>query len=492
MARWGAKPKMLLGLVLVLAVACAAAVITMRGSSSATETELTEYTVKRLDSARSVRQRGILRSADAAPAVVGTKGYILEIVEQGTPVKKGDLIFRIDDSEAKQRIEEYEARIEDEQLALDILKTRYEMVEYQETQDLAVRQAELEHSRLEEKTELGTPTETDLRLLEIERELAELDVADAQADYDRNHRLHTRDFISASALEPYARKLENARSYLEELDIEIQLRKKGISEERRIELRRAVERAQATVERGQRRLGRRLAEVKNQIETSEKKIRESRHHLQHHQGEVANAATYATRDGIAKVRRYRDWRSGGRLKEYKAGVERHPQDIIADVINPEVMKIDLVVNEADFHELSGGMPVRVALPAVPGKSYHGKVEQLGAIGRDRNLVDPTAKSGGNSDIVMFSAEISFDGEGARFQPGMSAMVEVLVEPPAQRLVVHREAVHTDQDGAYVLQRHAGETQRRGIKGRVFNERFFLVEEGLSAGDVILLRPTPSG
>ena len=298
-----------------------------------------EYCVRPLLVRRAVRQRGILTCADTSPALVKTRGRILEIVKQGTRVKEGDRVFEMDDSEARERIERYESSRDKEQLSLEILTGQLALVEYTETQELEVKRGELAHAKLEKGVELARPDETARRLLEIEKELAQLAVADAEDECRRQRRLHQKEFVSLSAVEPFERRLDNARAHLEEVELKIRLRSKGIIQERRIELRRAVESAESALQRARKQMQRKLAEVRNQIAVSEKRLLEAGHHLAHYQEEIDKAVTTADRDGVVMIRRFRDWRSGGRLREYAAGDERHPQDIVAEVINPEVMRV---------------------------------------------------------------------------------------------------------------------------------------------------------
>jgi HlyD family secretion protein len=448
-----------------------------------------EYAVRLLPVEVTVRQRGILESVDTSPAVVRAHGRILEIVAQGTPIKKGEKVFEIESSEARNAVEQRESTRDRAKLDLEILQARYRLVEYQETEQLQVSQAELEHARLEEQEDLGKPAAEDLRLLAIEKEQAELDVQDTTEECQQQRRLYERNFISLTLLQSFERRAENASAQLQEVERKIALRRKGVTEERRIELRRAVERAEAAVARAEKQKERKLAEIRAQSLAAEARIDAEQHALAKSAKEIAQAVTVAERDGTVKVRQYFDWRSGGRLRDRVAGDEVDQQDIIADVINPEKMLVKLVVNEADFHVLRQGMPVRVTLPALPAKLFLGKVEQLGAIGRDRNLIDPTARSGGRSGITMFNAEISFAGDGTVFQPGMSAMVEIVVAERRERLVVPRAAVVSAADGSFAAYRKAGpQASRVALKGQLLNEEYFHVEQGLSAGDILLLRP----
>jgi multidrug resistance efflux pump len=437
-----------------------------------------------------IRQRGILTSADFDLAVAKTHGFIQEIVPQGTPVKKGDFIFQIDDSLTRDQLETYEDNIDKEELNLALTQAQYQQAAFQQNEEMKLYQAELEHAQLQEREELATPTPEDLRLLEIEKALTELDCQDAQEDYKRQSALADKGFISASALEPYARRLTTTQAMFEEVELKIRISKKGIPEARRIELRRAVERAQAMLTRSQQRLQRKLGELKKKIEVSEKRLEEYRHYTQRYKQEIAEATVHAKRDGIVKLGTYRDWRGGGRLREYQAGIERWPNDAVAEVINPELMKIKLVINQADFAVLKAGLPVRITMPAFPDRIFPGKLQQLGAIGRDRNRIDPTAQSGGRSEIPMFNAEIKFDTSGVPCQPGMSAMVEIIVDPPEERLLIPRQAVQPLPQGFMVLCKEAEDFQPREITGRVFNDLYFWVKTGLKTGDRIALNPQP--
>lgn len=473
-----------------LVLAFLGAVLSVRAGGAPTAAgDPAEYVVRALPVELTVRQRGILECADAVPAVVHTEGRILEIVKQGTPVRKGEKIFEIESSEPRTALEQRELARDRARLDLEILRSRLELVEYQETERLQVTRAELDHAKLEEHEELGKPDSEEQRLLAIEKELAELDVQDALEECRQQRRLYERNFISLSLLQSFERRLENASAQLQEVERKIVLRRKGVTEERRIELRRAGERAEAAVARAEKEKERKLAEARAQCLAAEARIAAEQHALAKFTRQIEQAVTVADRDGTVKVRQYFDWRSGGKLRDRVAGDEVDPQDIIADVVNPEQMHVKLVVNEADFHVLRQGMPVRVALPAFPGKLFLGKVEQLGAIGRDRNLVDPTARSGGRSGITMFNAEISFAGDGTAFQPGMSAMVEIIVAECSERLVVPRAALVSAPDGGLCAFRRTGaKASQVPVKGRLLNEEYFCVEEGLSAGDAILLSP----
>ncbi|HQL09968.1 MAG TPA: HlyD family efflux transporter periplasmic adaptor subunit, partial [Lentisphaeria bacterium] len=316
-------------------------------------------------------------------------------------------------------------------------------------------------------------------------ELAELNVADAQDTYNREKRLFDKEYISFSALEPHARALENAKAALEEVRIKNELERKGITDERRVELRKGLERAKANLDRVSMKRQRRLADISGRIEAEKRRLEEIRHRIARAQSEIDRANVYADNDGVFKIRTYRDWRSGGQTREYSVGEERHPGDVVADVIDPSRMKVKLVVHEADYHELKDGMAVEISLPAYPGHVFTGKLRQLGAIGRDRNRVDPTSEGGRDSEIAMFNAEIDMDSDGRNFHPGMSAIIKIRVHSPRERLLIPRSAIVRLDDGRNAV-RLVGEAEPKVVNSQYFNDLYVEIPAGLQAGDEILL------
>lgn len=476
----------MLGAVAFIAAVAWGGYILVKDEEEADSIVWEKYDVVSGSARRDLLFRGILQSSRSVPVVAMTRGRITELAKQGAVVKKGDLLCQIDDTNARESIENQETNLNTTELSLEQLRAQYALMEFQENNNVKQCQARLEHAILEEKEELAAPDERERRLMAIDERLAVLDVEDAEDAYKRELRMFEKKYITASALEPYQRSLENAKATLEELILKNQITRKGATEERRVELRKAVERAQANLDRVGLRRKRRLDDIKAQIAAEEKSLATINFSIKHSQEEIDNAAIYAPADGVFMLLTYRDWTSGGLLREITVGDDKNSYDVIGHIIDPADMVVKLVVNEADFSSLKENMPVTVTMLALPGKKFYGKIRQLGAIGKDRSHVDPTAIGGGESEVVMFNASIDFTGDGTTFHPGMSAMISVNVEAPRKGLYIPREAVQRNENGeAFVYKNPEGE--KIMIKGRDFNEMVFLVEDGLEQGGVIYIR-----
>lgn len=427
-----------------------------------------------------VRARGILNCTGTWPAVIGIRGRITELVPSGTHVKAGDVLCSIDDTTVRETIESNETSLANAELSLVRLDAQYQLTEFQQNQTVLLSDARLKHAELEEREELEVPDARDRRLMDIAEALSELDVEDAQDEFERETRMFKKGYISESALEPVEQRLENAKSKLQELKLQNTLTKKGATDERRVELQMAVARAKSRKERAESRKARRIADIVAMQEAERKEIARLRYLLEYSEEELKKATVRAPRDGVFMVETYRDWTTGGTLKDVAVGDERYAFDVVGSLIDPSKMEISLVVHESDFHRLRTGLSVDVWLPAVPDRHFKGTVKRLGSIGRDRNHVDPTGILSGDSEISMFNVVVDLDSEGVTFHPGMSALVSINVSSDSKSLLIPRSAVTRVADGGMVVTLRGGGERR--IKGHYFNEMYVEVEEGLAVGD----------
>ncbi len=461
------------------------AIIAFGGDESQEQYVWKEYECKLEKEHLHLMFRGVLDSSRSIPVVARARGRITELAKQGAEVKKGDLLFSIDDTNAKEEIENQENNLDSTELSLEQFRANYELVKFREDNRVREYEERLSHALLEESEELAQPNARQLRIMELDELVAQLNVDDAQDAYDREKRMFDKGYTTISALEPYQRSLENAKAVLEELKLKNQIERKGISDERRVELRKAVERAKSNLERIGQRRKRRLEGIETQISAEEQNLEVIKYTIAHAQEQIDNASVYAPCDGVFKLLVYRDWTAGGLSREVQVGDEKRPEDVVGHIIDPSDMMVKLVVNEADFPQLKVGMPVTMTVPSFPGKVFTGKIRQLGAIGKDRNTIDPIAAGSGDSEVIMFNAAVDFDGQGTRFHPGMSADIKVKVSNYIEGLFIPRAAV-IDKDGHYFVYVSTDGAQKQ-ISGRNFNEMSFLVKSGLEKGDIIYIR-----
>ncbi len=425
-----------------------------------------------------MKERGFISPSNITLVQPETEGTILYLRKDGEKVSKGDVIAKIDAAGYDEQIAELELTLKAEELTLASNKRKLEITIQSEKNFLQDRQKKYDHAVLNEKYELSKPLPEELRKLEIELELNKLDLEESEENLKIQTNLFNKNFISKASLEPYERRYQTSIKKVEEAKLNIELSKNGISQERRVELRQIVERRKAELDRSGKSMLRMVGEIEDQIKVSEQKFKELNHKLDSLTKKLKNSTCYAPSDGYVQIKKYYAWRAGGQYSYYAAGVAVYERDVIAVIVDAGKMKVDLIFNEADFHKLKVNLPVKISIPAFPDKKFKGKLVSLGAIGKDRNLW--LEEISGTSGVSMYNAEAEIEVGDLSLHPGMSAMVEIVLEPPHTGLVIPREAVEFS-DGKYFV---ISKSQKIEIKGRYLNPFEFEITDGLAAGDEV--------
>ena len=421
-------------------------------------------------------ERGMVAPRNISLVQTSTSGTILFLKKNGDRIKKGEVVARVDTSNYDDDIAELQIDLKAEELTLNLNRKKLELTEQSEKNRMLERQKKYEHAVLERNYELSKPLKSEMRKLEIQLALRKLDLEESKSDLERQTNLFNKGFLSKASLEPFERRYETSVEKVKEAHLNIEIAKKGISQERRVELEQNVESCKADLERAGKRMQRRLSEIEDIVKVSEQKIAELLHKKNNLMDKLQNSTCYADRDGYFRIKKFYEWRAGGQYSEYAPGVAVRERDVIAEIVDPGEMKVDVIFNESDFHKLKTGLKVEISLPAYTEKKFIGSLTRLGAIGKDRNLwlEELTGKSG----VSMYNAEIEFDAIGINMHPGMSAMVKIYLEEPGKGLIIPRNAL-LEEDGKFFA---ITKSQKVELQGRYIDEFSFEISSGLKLGD----------
>ncbi len=447
-----------------------------------------EYVVERRHVGCSLRECGWLVSLDSAHVKTGATGDILEIAPAGTRVSKGDIVLRIEDTVARERLDEVNFNTHAARQTKASSKAAYDYIACVESNALLLVAKRLETAKLEaDEARRGLKPE-DRRLFEVELEIGKLDLEDAKDELERQRRLLAKGFVSQAMFEPYERRVATLEANVREIEARIRIEEKGVPPELLLELEGNVTRIQALLDRGEKSRQRRLEYVQRQIDVAQATLEENLHDLEQVEKELADMAVRAPKDGILSVRNYYE-RHVGTWQEYRPGAKVYMHDRVGDIVNPGKVTVEIMLHEADIDLAVAGTPVRITLPAYPGRVFTGEIVEIGGVGRDRAHVAPRGFERHGAGVTMFNATVSLNGNGVEFRPGMSAIVELIVEAPEPKLVVSRAAIEKENGTFLARVRDGRRTRQVPVNGYVLNETDFVVDSGLNEGDRLVV-PVP--
>lgn len=146
----------------------------------------------------------------------------------------------------------------------------------------------------------------------------------------------------------------------------------------------------------------------------------------------------------------------------------------ADVVNLESidpLKVDFRVPEIYLSQVQPGQTLTVALDALPGKTFDGKVF----------AVNPLIDAAGRSVVIRAIVR----NAGASLRPGMFARVKLITRDERDALVIPEQAIVPQGDEQYVFRVVDGKATR--VKVDIGQRRDSKVEvlKGLAANDVVV-------
>jgi HlyD family secretion protein len=172
--------------------------------------------------------------------------------------------------------------------------------------------------------------------------------------------------------------------------------------------------------------------------------------------------------------------TGSNDAPYRPGDRAWPGAAIAELPDATTLRITARVDETERGRLAANQPVTVQLNAIPDRQFTGHIAQIGAIAS----MDFTS---GWPITRNFILEIALDQTDARFKPGISGQVTVIVDRVPDAITIPAQAMFqkSGQNVAYVWR--GSEFEERNIEiGRKSGDRI-MVARGVGAGEKVALR-----
>ncbi len=368
------------------------------------------------------------RSHMVSSSIKGDKGKIIYLIDDGSMVKKGDLLIRFDPTP-----------FEDEVLRL--------------TGELRSKEAVVEA--------FTQVLEWDKSQAEGEISDAEFNAADAKQEYERYlayindlEDLGKRGFDYPTEIAQAKKKAEQLKANLSKTELKLeQVRKEMVFK---------VASAMA-----------KLKKTKSEFETTKLSLEDA-------QNQLEKTIMHAPFPGIVVLHElYRD----NQKRKPRVGDtvwQNQPLLYLPDISS---MIIKTRVREVDLHKISRGLNGTVQVDAYPDALFEGEVSSIGVLATERLE--------GRGGEKYFQLTISLKSEDTRLRPGMTARVSIMTDNVKQALSVPVQAVFIEKGRKYCYV-HSGESFRKAevSVGRQ-NEDMAEILSGVQQGDkVCLIRPSP--
>lgn len=160
------------------------------------------------------------------------------------------------------------------------------------------------------------------------------------------------------------------------------------------------------------------------------------------------------------------------LRSVSVGAYVTPGERIVELSDVDPVKVDFRVPELSLSELRRGQPIRVAVDALPGRSFEGEID----------AIDPVVDVAGRA--IRLRARIP--NPRGELSPGLFARVQIVVARRENSLLVPESAVFAEGSKRFVYRVVEGRAALTAVELGQRRPGEVEIRSGLSGGDVVVI------
>jgi HlyD family secretion protein len=413
---------------------------------------------------------------------------LIYMIEEGTEVQEGDLLFEVQSHNLEQ------IRYEREYY-LNWANTN--TIEW--TERLSVEQIEAEADMLDANLDLEFAGDDLRKYLEGDAPLIHQKLKDsvtraqnrseqASDEYQQSLKLHANGYINDTELEADKLLAEERAATLQIAKDEMAIFERFTHPRQQLRLERNLElykvyklRTQVSVEanvakadRYVKYYGDKRTQYQERLDYINKMIDDTKIYAP-----VAGTVIYASSNGAGRVLTYKP--------PVKEGDQVYPQEEIMHIISSDRMHLSVKLMEMDLANVKVGQTVLVTAEAMDGQTFTGRVTDIA-------LLPTQASVYINPDLRQYKARIDIEGDTTGLQPGMNCIGEIILDHAENVPTVPVQSIAEKADPdtgelsnvVYVM----GDTgpEERPVSLGLRNPIMAQVASGLNVGDEVLLTP----
>lgn len=491
-------PMLLVGGGVAVVVVGGLVAVVMGRTTGPSRVDLVTHKVKLGHLELTVIERGALESADNRDVYCRVKAgsknttvatTIKTVIDDGTRVKKDQLLVELDDSGLIEQLKAEKITMDKAESDKVQAEEAYKIQVSQNESDIATATVNLALARIDLQKYLEGDFPQSLKDVNGRIKTAESDLEQQRDRAAWAQRMVKKGYQTVSQAQAEQSKQESLEIALAKVmeekrvlvDPEYGLRKRTETDYRN---------KVAEAERA-------LARVKSQAASNEVKFRKDRDsktsiyeqeaaHYRDIEEEIRKCKIYSPQDGMVVYFVPEQARFGGGSQQsiVAQGEPVREGQKLMQIPDLKHMLVNTKVHEAMVSRVHAGQPAVVRIDAYPDKIYPAHIDSVATISSQQDFWAP--------DVKVYTTKVALDGEVEGLKPGMSAEVKITVGDTLDNIVtVPIEAIVGSAElGSHrrcFVMTPGGPVERDIVVG-MSNERVAEIREGLKEGEEVVLNP----
>lgn len=455
-----------------------------RGGTRAEGVSTTSFhAVSKMDLEVILRVNGELQAVESTDIACEVEGSttIVEIVKEGTFVRKGDVLIVLDSANIRQRIED---------TTLDLQKAENDLVNARELREIQISKndADLEAAtvalrlaQLDLKQYLEGTYPQSLADAQTTLEMARITLKNREEELAQSRALFAKGFVTATEIKKSELELTNARNAVAKAETALAVLTQYTHEMNLASKKNALAQAEQRLVRTRRENASNLSQRDADVRAKEQALDLIRRRMERLQQQLEACTIKAPEDGMVVYATSGDRNAQNLIQEGATVRERQALLRLPDTSR---MKAVVRLNEAQVPRVREGLRATVRVVGVP-------TPLTGRITRISVLADSGSRWW-NPDSKEFPVDVALDSTPPGLKPGMGAQVEILVDRVDQVLAVPLAAVYSVGRDAYVFVSDGQRLQPRKVQIGRTNDTHAQVSDGLQGGERVKLLEAGEG
>jgi RND family efflux transporter MFP subunit len=404
---------------------------------------------------------------------------ITTLAKEGTYVRKGDLLVKLDSSQIETRIEDTTMDVQQAEAAV---ATANEMRLIQESQNAANLEAaevalQLARIDLQQYTE-GTFPQS-LVNAQTDLDMAKVTLKNKQEDYDQTQKLYEKGFMTVADVKKSELEVRTAQVNLRKAQTSLDVLTNYTNAMTLATKRNALVQAEAKMARVQRENAASMSQQVASVKAKEQTLDMQKKRLAKYKEQLAACTILAPADGLVVYQQDR-WSSS----QIQEGAQVRERQQILRLPDTGAMKAVVRVPEAVVSKLKVGQRAEVKIVGNP-KPVPATLTKI-------SVLSDSSSRYWNPDLKEYPVDLTLDQTPPTLKPGVGTMCEIYIDRLKDVVAVPLTAIYSAGREAYVFVRRGGDaTPMKVTLGRT-NETHAEIAKGLQEGEEVLLLQAGQG
>ena len=409
---------------------------------------------------------------------------IIELVDEGSIVSKGDILLRLNDESIKNDIRNSEISVTSARDNYDTALASVAIAEKRRDSELSVKQLAIDLADLALASWREGEVVAKRQSLQLTLQTAEKNHSRLLKKYESSVKLYEQKFLSKDELDQDEISLLTANAALKKAQLDIKVYENYTFKQEKQIKESDLQQARDELERATARLELELKSSRGNLVAKENQLLRQEEHLEKRNQQLDLCVVRSPANGmVVYATSLGERREEG--EPLRVGKNLYRNELVMTIPDSSMMNAKVKVNEALSGLVARGQRASIICDAYPDIVFSGEVLTVGILATGGGWRDPNRRD--------YTVEIHIENPNqVSLKPSMRCTAEIFIESVQDVLFVPIHAINRNGGVVWMwVKESGGFAQREIILGR-FSESYVEVSSGLGEGDAVLLRePSPS-